>query len=115
MKYKKYSALVLVVFLGFIVFFGCASTSSVNGFTEVPMKDYYEKEDFKFVVIGESTYQDVYKVAPTESMQITSYGGFCEYPMQNGGYIRIKFYKKELIVGAIEEVSSRKTGGGSIS
>ena len=110
MEYKKYFAIVLVVFIGFIVFFGCTTTSSVNGFAETPLKDYYEKEDFKFVVIGESTYQDVYKVAPTESMQITSYGGFCEYPMQNGGYIRIKFYTKELIVGAIEEVS--KTGDG---
>ena len=37
-------------------------------------------------------------------MQITSYGGFCKYPMQNGGDIRIKFYGKDLIVGDIEEV-----------
>ena len=69
------------------------------------MQDYYTKEDFKSITIGESTYQDVYNIASSESMQMTSYGGFCEYPMQNGGYVRIKFYGKDMIVGAIEEVS----------
>ena len=76
------------------------------------MIDYYEKEDFQSIIIGESTFQDVYKIASEGAIQITSYGGFCEYPMQNGGYIRIKFYGKDMIVGAIEEVSN--TGDGSL-
>ena len=75
------------------------------------MKDYYQKEDFQCIIIGKSTYQDVYKIAPTKSMQITSYGGICEYSMENGGRIRIKLYGKKLIVGAIEEVAlSEETG-----
>lgn len=90
-----------------ILLIGCESTSSTSvssDSNEVSMKDYYRKEDFQSITIGESTYQDVCNIAFTGSMQITSYGGFCEYPMQNGGYIRIKFYGKDLIVGAIEEV-----------
>ena len=102
----KQLILVLVAAL-MVLHSGCSSTSNTNGFTGESMKDYYKKEDFQSITIGESTYQDVYKIAPTESMQITSYGGFCQYPMQNGGYVRIKFYGKYLIVGAIEELSGR--------
>lgn len=72
--------------------------------TEGSMKVYYNKEDFQSIVTGKSTYQDVYNVAPSETMQVTSYGGVCEYPMQDGGCIRVKFYGKELIVGMIEEI-----------
>ena len=82
------------------------------------MKDYYTREDFQSIVIGKSTYQDVYVIAPIETLQITSYGGFCDYPMQNGGYVRIKFYEKNLIVGDIEEISlptSRRTCKGTSS
>ena len=68
------------------------------------MRDYYKIDDFQSIIIGESTYQDVYKITHSETMQVTSYGGFCECPTQSGGYIRIKFYGKELIVGAIEEI-----------
>ena len=78
--------------------------SNTIDFNEVSMKDYYQIEDFNSITIGESTYQDVYEIAPVKSMQTASYGGFCEYPMQNGGCIRIKFYGKNLIVGAIEEI-----------
>lgn len=111
MKRINYWTIVIVVCLVSMVWFsGCNSTSSKNDFTGKSMRDYYEKEDFQSIIIGETTYQDVYKIAPTESMQITSYGGFCQYPMQNGGYVRIKFYGKYLIVGAIEELSSSSTG-----
>ena len=101
----KKNVICLVVFLSFVVFIcGCESTSGSIELSEVSMKDYFAMTDFQFIVIGESTFQDVYEVFPLESMQITSYGGCCEYPMENGGYIRIKFYGQELVVGAIEEV-----------
>ncbi len=82
---------------------GCEAMSNEEEYSGVYIKDYYDIEDFKSITIGESTFADVYKVATTEKMHVTSYGGFCEYPMQNGGYICIKFYGKDLIVGAIEE------------
>ncbi len=93
--------IIVVCLVSMVLYSGCSLTSSTNDFTG----DYYKKEDFQSITIGESTYQDVHKIAPTESIQITSYGGFCQYPMQNGGCIRIKFYGKYLIVGAIEELS----------
>lgn len=98
--------ILIVVCLPFIVLLiGCGLTPSTNHLGgEVSMGDYYKKEDFESITIGKSTYQDVYNIASPESLQITSYGGLCEYPMQNGGYVRIKFYSKDLIVGVIEEV-----------
>ena len=70
------------------------------------MKIHYSIEDFQSIKIGESTVNDVYILAPTgESMQVTSYGAFCDYPMKNGGIIRIKFEGKDLIVTSIEEIS----------
>lgn len=70
--------------------FGCRLISSTNDGREVSMKDYYTREDFQSIVIGKSTYQDVYVIAPIETLQITSYGGFCDYPMQNGGFADVK-------------------------
>ena len=67
------------------------------------VKDVYSKEDFLSIVIGKSTYQDIYEIASAQSMQITSYGGFCRYPTKDG-YLQIKFYGKDLIVGEIEEI-----------
>ena len=64
----------------------------------------YSIEDFQAITIGESTYREVYEIAPPESLQITSYGAFCYYLRQSGGYICIKFYGKDLIVGSIEEI-----------
>lgn len=94
--------------LAFLMF-GCNSTSNIDGsYTsssdEVYMGNYYELDDFKDIVIGESTFDDVYVVAPTESMQATSYGGVCQYPLENGGFLRIKFFGKDLVVGDIEEI-----------
>lgn len=66
------------------------------------MKSYYTLDDFQSIVIGESTFQDVYDIAPSISLTTTSYGGFCEYPSADGKYIHIKFYGAEMIVGAIE-------------
>ncbi len=72
------------------------------------MIKYYSISDFEHIVEGESTYQDVYDIAPPESVQVTSYGAMCEYPMEDGGCIRIEFYGEELIVGTIE-VDSENT------
>ena len=99
--------IIVVCLVSMVLTSGCNSISITNDFTGESMRDYYKKEDFQSITIGESTYQDVHKIAPTESMQITSYGGFCQYPMQNGGYVRITFYGKYLNVGAIEELSGR--------
>lgn len=93
---------ILVQFL----FTACGSISNKCNSSEVSMKVCYSKENFKSITIGESTYKDVYDLAPFESMQITSYGGVIKIPLQTGGYILIKFYGEELIVGSIEEISS---------
>ena len=67
------------------------------------LKIYYVIEDFKSISIGDSSFKDVYEIAPSNSIQITSYGGFCEYPTENGGFIRIKFQGEDLIVISIEK------------
>lgn len=59
-------------------------------------------DDFKTIKVGESTCQDVYEIAPLDSLMVTSYGAMCEYPTQDGRYICIKFYASELIVGLIK-------------
>jgi len=51
--------------------------------------------------------KDVFEIAPIDSMQITSYGGFCILPKKNGGFIRIDFVGNDLIVSNIAEVNSR--------
>lgn len=89
-----------------ILFAGCALMPNTMVEDEVSMKK-YSIEDFQSITIGESTYHEVYDIAPVESLHITSYGAFCDYPTQSGGYIRIKFYGKDLVVGAIEEIASK--------
>lgn len=113
MKKIKYWVICMVTcFMSMALFLGCNSTSNTNELGGGTMINYYKMEDFQSITIGESTYYDVYKVAPTGPVQITSYGGFCEYPMQNGGCIRIKFCGESLIVGAIEEIE--RQGDGSV-
>jgi len=90
--------LILILTLAMILVCGCANKASDNSNTHT----YYSLEDFESIIVGESNHKDVYKVAPSDIMYITSYGGICEYPMENGDYIRITFYGKELIVGSIE-------------
>ena len=69
------------------------------------MNKYYCEDDFHTLVVGKSTYNDVYDIAPPSSIRITSYGAVCDYTQENGGYIRIKLYGTELIVGEIEIIS----------
>lgn len=80
----------------------CSKASEEKQVTKAPVEMCYCAEDFEGIIIGQSTFCDVYKIAPTESIQATSYGGFCEYPTLDGGCIRIKFYGKEMIVGDLE-------------
>lgn len=82
---------------------GCRNKPDNNGSGEFYMREYYAIEDFESISIGNSSFKDVYEIAPIDSVQITSYGGFCEYPTKNGGCIRIKFQGKELTVISIEE------------
>ena len=80
----------------------CKQDLNIENSSEVSMSQYYCKDDFQSIVIGESTYQDVYQIAPPDCVHLTAYGGFCEYPMQDGGCLRIKFYGSQMIVGMIE-------------
>ena len=84
----------------------CADRIEIGNSSEKSdsMREYYTSEVFSSITVGESTFRDVYDIAPHKSMQVTSYGGFCDYLLKNGGYIRIEFYGKDLIVGAVKEV-----------
>ena len=72
----------------------------------LPDRVCYTIEDFNTIVIGQSTYQDVNKVAPMLEMEITSEGGIYDYPMKNGGSVRITFVfaGENLVVHSIEEI-----------
>lgn len=70
-------------------------------------KQYYTMDDFNSIVVGESTLADVIKLYPPEpnsTLIPTAVGTFCDYPTQDGGYIRIEFYGKDLIVFSIEKI-----------
>ena len=62
----------------------------------------YNINDFQSLKIGESTFDDVYNVAPDFTMYAASYGALCEYASDTGGKIWVKLYGEELIWGAIE-------------
>lgn len=73
-----------------------------NHSADVSRKKYYSEEDFQTIIVDESTYRDVYEIAPEGTMQVTSYGGVCKYPTKDGAYIIIKFYGSQLVVGSID-------------
>ena len=50
------------------------------------------------------TINDVCRIAPSITMKVTSYGGFCEIPLNSGKVLYIKFYGEDLIVKEINEV-----------
>lgn len=106
MKKTSIQIILMMICLSlFALLVGCKANRNTNNSSEALLMDYYTKETFKSIIVGESTYRDVYVIAPTELMLVTSYGGLCEYPMKNGGYVRIKYYSEDLVVGSIEEVS----------
>ncbi len=103
--------LYIVVFAVFLV--GCSSILLDEEVCEETMTTYYTIDDFSKITINQSTYQDVCAVALPEHMQITSYGGFCEYPMEDGRVIRIEFYGSDLVVRNI--ITAQKgQGDGSL-
>lgn len=67
------------------------------------LRKYYDDDFFEFVVVGQHTYQDICEIAPTDYVQTTSYGIECRYYLKRGGYILMKFYGDDLIVGTIEK------------
>ena len=86
----------------------CNTDSSQIGTTDpggVSIREYYTKADFQSIIIDKSTFRDVYELVPAggSPIYVTSYGGYCEYPTESGGCIRIKFYGKDMVVSAIEE------------
>lgn len=97
-----YAVLIALFIATMLINTSCEQYANIGNNSEEPMKSYYTLDDFQSIVIGESTFQDVYDIAPPISLTTTSYGGFCEYPSADGKYIHIKFYGAEMIVGAIE-------------
>ena len=96
--------LILICLMLMTLFVGCNSTTNTPSSSKANKMNYYSKEDFQSLTIGVSNFEDLDNIASPESIQVTSYGACCNYLMQNGGYVRIKLYGKDLIVGAIEEV-----------
>lgn len=84
----------------------CDSPTDDSTSKEMQTDKYYCADDFRTLVAGESTYNDVYDIAPPSSIRVTSYGAVCDYPQENGGYIRIKLYGSELIVGEIDIITN---------
>lgn len=67
-------------------------------------KKYFTEMDFQSITVGKSTAWDVSVIAPGASFYAASYGAFCDLPMEDGRYIRIKFLGSDMIVGSIEVV-----------
>lgn len=97
-----YAVLIALFIAMMLLNTSCEQYSNPNSNAEESMELYYTLDDFQSIIVGESTFQDVYDIAPPISLTTTSYGGFCEYPSADGKYIHIKFYGAEMIVGAIE-------------
>lgn len=95
-KMKKLFCKIFLWVLIFLCFYGIYALY----FAENQLKEYYVMEDFQDIKIGKSTFHDVYRIAPVPMID-TSYGGKCEYPMQDGKKIYIKFYEERLLVGEI--------------
>lgn len=101
MKLIKIILLILSLILIVTLFFGCIYLD-VNENNTVT----YEMQDFSDITVGKSTANDVYEIAPIDTMIVTSFGGVIEYPMKDGSYIQIKCLGPELTVTSIEKVDS---------
>lgn len=66
-------------------------------------KQFYNENDFDFIIVGETTIHDVYKVAQTQVIYPAWYGSYCDYPLDDGSCIRVKFDYKDVVCG-VEEV-----------
>ena len=104
MKYRIFAITMALCLLMAVT--GCKSNTTDA--TDATVSRYYTMADFQTITVGESTFSDVHKIAPSGSpIYVTSYGGFCEFPAENGGCIRIKFYGADQVVGSIEEDSEK--------
>lgn len=65
----------------------------------------FNMEDFSCIVVGQSTFQDVYEITSCSGLVSSACGGAAEYPTENG-YVRIEFSGSDLVVVRLEE----KTG-----
>ena len=85
----------------------CGQKTNIEPVNGTAMKEFYSIEDFQSLVLSESTLKDLQRIAPAETISVTSYGGVCEYPTENGGKIQVKLHfqpdSEEWIVMAIEE------------
>ena len=99
----------LCIILTFLVS-GCTNQTTSTTGNEEYMNNCWVLNDFDSIVIGQSNAQDVNNIAPVEYLHLTSYGGYCEYPMQDGKVIHIDFYGPDLVVGKI--MVTQKTGDG---
>lgn len=79
----------------------CVQKEHISESVEANMAKYYTLEDFQSIVIGESTVDDVDKIAPMDFLQVTAEGFMYRYPMEDGRYICIKFSGEESIVSSI--------------
>lgn len=95
MMNKKITIFILLGVFLFCMIIGCII---VKRYT----KQYYTLDDFQSIAVGESTVEDVCKIALVKEFGPTGYGGICEFPMEDGNYILVKFYGSELVVGEIE-------------
>ncbi len=100
---KNAAGMFLFVFLLIIGLGGCASNGENNITKEAEsiVNKYYDMEDFDAIKVGESTFYDVCEIVPASKIAVTSYGGLCQYPMNDGRFINIKFYGPQLTVGSI--------------
>lgn len=87
MKIFKY----LFMCVSLILLCGCESTLPEQ-------KEYYELDDFKEVVMNETSYFEVCELVSLPEIQMgTSYGFLCEYPMADGKCICLKFDKDNIV------------------
>ena len=63
----------------------------------------YSLEDFKSVLVGETSYNDLWNAGLNPLIYISPIGDIEEYPLEGGGYLRLMFDEK-LIVKSIEIV-----------
>ena len=100
-KKTKFVTFVILI----ILLVNGVSCSKQNKSDEVSMQ-YYTMDDFNTIIVGKSTYRDVYEVAKPELVQATSYGCYCLFDTNDNNKICIKFYGSDLIVGHIELLSA---------
>ena len=95
--------LVLLIAIILIFYIGCVPNEGDNS----NMIRYYSIDDFRKIVVDQSTYYDVCNAIPENykiSLYATSFGAIQEYPTLDNNWIRIRYYGSNLVVGSIEVV-----------